>query len=94
MVDYRVYHRISVLRNIAELLGTHIRRDNSTRWATKTDGARIRVEMDATQEPLKGFWIGNPDNPSTIFQEVFTRTCRLFVLDVKCKGIMLKPISG
>ncbi|KAG6691211.1 hypothetical protein I3842_10G054700 [Carya illinoinensis] len=51
------YHE-AFLKNLSLPFGLYIRSDNSTRFATRTDGARFCFEMDATVESLKGFWIG------------------------------------
>lgn len=47
------YHE-SFLKNITTPLGRFLHRDNSTKCATRTDGARLCIEMDATKAPLLG----------------------------------------
>lgn len=47
------YHE-SILKNIIALIGRYLRRDNTTKCATQTDGAQVCVEMDATKDPLQG----------------------------------------
>ncbi|XP_042944814.1 uncharacterized protein LOC122278694 [Carya illinoinensis] len=55
------YHE-SFLRNITAPIGRFLKRDNPTRCATRTDGARLCVEMDVTKEPIKALWIGKKQN--------------------------------
>lgn len=67
------YHE-SFLRNITLPLGQYIRQDNSTRCATRTDGARICIKMDASKKPLDSFWIGIPHQANSRLQEVVYET--------------------
>ncbi|KAF5467857.1 hypothetical protein F2P56_012069 [Juglans regia] len=64
-----LYHE-SFLRSLALPFGKYIQRYNSMRCASRTDGARICVEMDAVVDPIPGFWIGDPRQPSSRYQEI------------------------
>lgn len=57
------YYHEDLLRNILLAIGRFLKRDNSTRCATRTDGARVCVEMDVSKDPLKAIWIGTPHHP-------------------------------
>lgn len=45
---------------VVALVGTYICCDNTTRCATRTDGARVYVELDVANPHLIFFWIGAP----------------------------------
>ncbi|KAF5442492.1 hypothetical protein F2P56_035144 [Juglans regia] len=80
----------SYLRNIVAPIGTFLRRDNATRCATRTDGARVCVLMNIDQEPISSFWIGTPRQPASIFQEVEYETLPAFCSCCKVQGHNLK----
>ncbi|KAF5464926.1 hypothetical protein F2P56_014963 [Juglans regia] len=77
------YYHESFLKILTTPIGRFIRCDNSTRCATRTDGARICVEMDAAKQPLPHFWIGMPGLGSSRKQEIIYET--LLALCSKCK---------
>lgn len=59
------YYQDSYLRNITAPIGQYLKRDNPTKCATRTEGARICVEMDVSKEPLAAIWIGIPRQPNS-----------------------------
>ncbi|KAF5482094.1 hypothetical protein F2P56_002688 [Juglans regia] len=68
------YYHEDFLRNITALFGRLLRRDNATRCATHTNGARVCVEMDASKESMHGLWIGIPRRATSRFQEIVYET--------------------
>lgn len=48
------------LRIFTAPIGQFIRRDNPTCCATRTDGVRVCLEIDAAKDPISYFWIGAP----------------------------------
>lgn len=46
------YYSETFLNILMALIGTFIRRDNLTHCATRTDGARLCVKVDAAKEPF------------------------------------------
>ncbi|XP_041009401.1 uncharacterized protein LOC121253453 [Juglans microcarpa x Juglans regia] len=58
-----IFYHEDLLRNITLPIGRFLKRDNSTRCATRTDGARVCVEMDVSKDLLKALWIGTPHHP-------------------------------
>ncbi|XP_041025527.1 uncharacterized protein LOC121265935 [Juglans microcarpa x Juglans regia] len=79
------YHE-SFLRNLLLPIGRYIRQDNSTRCATRTDGARVCVEMNATAEPHHGFWIGAPRQPNSRFQVIKYETLPAYCVHCSIQG--------
>ncbi|XP_035545051.1 uncharacterized protein LOC118348161 [Juglans regia] len=77
------YHE-SFLKIFTAPFGRYIRRDNPTRCATRTDGARLCLEMDATKEPITHFWIGLPGQGRK--QEVVYETLPAFCSKCKLQG--------
>ncbi|XP_040994354.1 uncharacterized protein LOC121240898 [Juglans microcarpa x Juglans regia] len=77
------YYHESFLKILTAPIGRFIRRDNPTRCATRTDGARICVEMDVAKEPLPHFWIGTPGLGTSCKQEIIYETLPAFCS--KCK---------
>ncbi|KAF5458516.1 hypothetical protein F2P56_022539 [Juglans regia] len=67
-------------------IGTFIRGDNPTRCATRTDGARLCVEVDAAKEPLSHFWIGAPGLPSSRKQQVVYETLPAYCCKCRMQG--------
>ncbi len=47
------FYQESYLRNITAPVGILLRRDNATKCATRTDGARVCVLMDISQPPVQ-----------------------------------------
>ncbi|KAF5470378.1 hypothetical protein F2P56_010897, partial [Juglans regia] len=68
------FYQESFLKILMAPIGTFIRRDNPTRCATRTDGARLCVEVDAANPPLSHFWIGVPGLSSSRKQEILYET--------------------
>ncbi|XP_042948686.1 uncharacterized protein LOC122281346 [Carya illinoinensis] len=79
------YHE-SYLQNLALLIGTYLKGDKSMRCATRTDGARFCVEMDAASKPIDGFWIGIPRAPSSHYQPVIYETLPAYCCLCKMQG--------
>lgn len=50
-------------------IGRLLKRDNPTRCAIHTYGARVFVKMNVSIEPLSHVWIGTPQNPHFFHQE-------------------------
>ncbi|KAF5469004.1 hypothetical protein F2P56_013109 [Juglans regia] len=67
-------------------IGTFIRRDNPTRCATRTDGARLCVEVDEAKEPLSHFWIGAPGLPLSRKQQVVYETPPAYCCKCRMQG--------
>ncbi|KAF5466244.1 hypothetical protein F2P56_016189 [Juglans regia] len=53
----------SVLKMLTAPIGSFVRCDNSTVCATRTDGARVCLQVDSSKEPISHFWIGKPGVP-------------------------------
>ncbi|KAF5455055.1 hypothetical protein F2P56_024669 [Juglans regia] len=66
--------------------GTFIRSDNPTRCATRTDGARLCVEVDAVKPPLSHFWIGASGLPSSRKQEIVYETLPAYCSSCNMQG--------
>ncbi|XP_042942691.1 uncharacterized protein LOC122276861 [Carya illinoinensis] len=84
-----LYHT-SVLESLTALIGRLIHRDNPTRYATRTDGARVCVEIDASKEPLPYFWIGKPGLPSSRKQVIIYETLPTYCKSCRRQGHNLK----
>ncbi|KAG2674330.1 hypothetical protein I3760_13G128500 [Carya illinoinensis] len=54
------FYHPSILKSLMSPIEKFIRSDNSTRCATRTDGARVCLEVDVAKSPLLSFWIGVP----------------------------------
>ncbi|KAF5477416.1 hypothetical protein F2P56_004056 [Juglans regia] len=80
------YYHEYFLKILTTPIGRFIRRDNPTRCATRIDGARICVEMDAAKEPLPHFWIGTPGMGSSRKQEIIYETLPAFCSKCKILG--------
>ncbi|XP_042983245.1 uncharacterized protein LOC122312650 [Carya illinoinensis] len=78
------YYHDSILKILTAPLGNFIRSDNSTRCATRTDGARVCLEMDASRQHLDFFWIGALG--SGFRQEVVFKTLPAYCLRCKMQG--------
>ena len=59
------FYHPSILKSLTSPIGKLIRIDNSTRCATRTDGARVCLEVDVAKSPLVSFWIGAPSCPTS-----------------------------
>lgn len=79
------YHE-AMLRIVTAPIGIYLRRDNATRCATCTDGARVCVLMNIAQKPIQSFWIGTPKKPTSICQEVIYETLPAFYVGCKVQG--------
>ncbi|XP_042978785.1 uncharacterized protein LOC122309374 [Carya illinoinensis] len=80
------FYQESFLNILMMLIGSFIRCDNPTRCATRTDGARLCVEVDAAKPPLSHFWIGAPGLPSSRKQEVIYETLPAYCNSCKMQG--------
>lgn len=78
------------LNILMALIGTFIRRDNLTRYATRTDGARLYVEVDAMKTPLTHFWIGAPNFRSSRKQVIVHENLPAYCCKCKMQGHNLK----
>ncbi|XP_042974857.1 uncharacterized protein LOC122306492 [Carya illinoinensis] len=79
------YHE-SLLKNITSPFGRFLRRDNATRCATKTDGARVCLEMDAAVEPIRGIWIGMPNHSSSLYVNIECETLPAYCSICRVQG--------
>ncbi|KAF5481525.1 hypothetical protein F2P56_002167, partial [Juglans regia] len=77
------YHE-SFLKIFTTPIGKFIRRDNTTKCATRMDGARLCLEMDASKEPISYFWIGMPGSGHK--QEIIYETLPAFCTHCKIQG--------
>ncbi|XP_042944611.1 uncharacterized protein LOC122278495 [Carya illinoinensis] len=80
------FYHSSFLKIFTAPIGRFICCDNFTRCATRIDGARVCVEMDAAKPPLNSFWIGTPGSPSSWLQEVVFETLPAFCIKCKLQG--------
>ncbi|XP_041004157.1 uncharacterized protein LOC121249521 [Juglans microcarpa x Juglans regia] len=76
------FYHSSFLKIFTAPFGKYICRDNTTRCATRTDGARVCVEMDAASF----FWIGSPGAHASWYQEVVFETLPTFCTKCKKQG--------
>ncbi|KAF5462891.1 hypothetical protein F2P56_018859 [Juglans regia] len=79
------YHE-GFLKILMAPIGMFIRRDNPTRCATRTGGARLCVEVDAAKMPLTHFWIGAPGLATSQKQEVVYETLPTYCAMCKMQG--------
>ncbi|XP_035539652.1 uncharacterized protein LOC109020983 [Juglans regia] len=84
------YYHESFLKILTAPIGRFIRSDNSTRCVTRTDGARICVEMDVAKKPLLSFWIGMPSLETSRKQEIVYETLPAFCSKCHIQGHNLK----
>ncbi|XP_035540280.1 uncharacterized protein LOC118344244 [Juglans regia] len=82
------------LRNIVAPIGIFLRRDNATRCATRTDGARVCVLMNIDHELIHSIWIGTPRHPTRIFQEIEYETLPAFCSVCKVQGHNVKTCKA
>jgi hypothetical protein len=80
------FYQESYLRNITAPVGILIRRDNATKCATRTDGARVCVLMDISKPPVQHVWIGMPRQPSSVRQEINYETLPAFCTKCNTQG--------
>ncbi|XP_042958231.1 uncharacterized protein LOC122293850 [Carya illinoinensis] len=80
------FYQPSVLKMITAPIGRFIRCDNSTTCATRTDGARICLEVDSSKAPINYFWIGKPGVPRSRRQEIIFKTLPAYCSRCKCQG--------
>ncbi|XP_035540225.1 uncharacterized protein LOC118344211 [Juglans regia] len=84
------YYHESFLKILTAPIGRFIRSDNSTRCVTRTDGARICVEMDVAKTPLLSFWIGMPGLGTSRKQEIVYEALPAFCSKCHIQGHNLK----
>ncbi|XP_040987690.1 uncharacterized protein LOC121235413 [Juglans microcarpa x Juglans regia] len=84
------FYHPSILKCLTAPIGKFIRCDNSTRCATRTDGARVCVELDAAKSPISSFWIGAPSCSASRRLEVIYETLPAFCTECKLQGHNLK----
>ncbi|XP_035546258.1 uncharacterized protein LOC118348509 [Juglans regia] len=80
------FYHASVLKMITAPIGKFIRRDNPTTCATRTDGARICLEVDASRDPITHFWLGCPGLPHSRRQEVVYETLPAYCCNCHQQG--------
>lgn len=80
------FYNLSLLNLIVALIGTYIHCDNATRCATRTNGARVCVKLDAANFRLMSFWIGAPFALGSRLQEVDYETLPTFCVNFKMQG--------
>ncbi|KAF5472547.1 hypothetical protein F2P56_009258 [Juglans regia] len=80
------FYQESFLQIFTAPLGRFIRRDNSTCCATRTDGARLCLEMDAAKEPISYFWIGTPGLATSRKQEIIFETLPAYCGKCRVQG--------
>ncbi|XP_041017040.1 uncharacterized protein LOC121259500 [Juglans microcarpa x Juglans regia] len=80
------FYHSSVLEMLTAPIGRYIRRDNPTTCATRTDGARVCLEIDASKEQISHFWIGIPGMPRSRRQEIIYETLPAYCLKCRCQG--------
>ncbi|XP_042958095.1 uncharacterized protein LOC122293630 [Carya illinoinensis] len=88
------FYQESFLNILMMPIGSFIRRDNPTRCATHTDGARLCVEVDAAKPPLSYFWIGAPGLLSSRKQEVIYETLPAYCNSCKMQGHNTRTCKG
>lgn len=79
------YHE-AFLKNILALIFIYICRDNATHCAMRTNGTKVCVLMNISQDPIWSFWIGPPKNPMSFLQEVIYETLTAFCSHCKVQG--------
>ncbi|XP_042979889.1 uncharacterized protein LOC122310071 [Carya illinoinensis] len=80
------FYHASLLKMLTAPIGKYIRRDNPTKCATRTDGARICLEINAAQKPITHFWIGIPRMPKSRRQEIIYETLPAYCSKCRCQG--------
>ncbi|XP_018856530.2 uncharacterized protein LOC109018801 [Juglans regia] len=80
------FYHSSVLEMLTAPIGRYIRRDNPTTCATRTDRARVCLEIDASKEQISHFWIGIPGMPRSRRQEIIYETLPAYCLKCRCQG--------
>ncbi|XP_042964017.1 uncharacterized protein LOC122298309 [Carya illinoinensis] len=80
------FYQPSVLKMLTAPIGRFIRCDNSTTCATRTDGARVCLEVDSSKAPINYFWIGKPGVPRSRRQEIIFETLPAYCSTCKCQG--------
>ncbi|KAF5474794.1 hypothetical protein F2P56_006658 [Juglans regia] len=80
------FYHASVLKMITALIGKFIRRDNPTTCATRTDGVRICLEVDASRDPITHFWLGCPGLPHSRRQEMVYETLPAYCCNCHQQG--------
>ncbi|XP_042962358.1 uncharacterized protein LOC122296621 [Carya illinoinensis] len=80
------FYHASLLKMLTAPIGKYIRRDNPTKCATRTDGARICLEINAAQKPISHFWIGIPGMPKSRRQEIIYETLPAYCSKCRCQG--------
>ncbi|KAF5449716.1 hypothetical protein F2P56_030133 [Juglans regia] len=80
------FYHPSILKSLTALIGNYIRSDNPTRCATRTDGARVCLELDVDKSLLSSYWIGASSCPTSRMQEVVYETMSVFCTKCKIQG--------
>ncbi|XP_042974579.1 uncharacterized protein LOC122306211 [Carya illinoinensis] len=84
------FFHASILKVLTAPIGRFIHRDNSTKCATRTDGARVCLEVNASKDPILHFWIGSPGLPGSRRQGVVYETLPAYCSNCRCQGHNLK----
>ncbi|XP_035551036.1 uncharacterized protein LOC109000303 [Juglans regia] len=80
------FYHASVLKMITAPIGKFIRRDNPSTYATRTNGARICLEVDASRDPITHFWLGCLGLPHSRRQEVVYETLPAYCCNYHQQG--------
>lgn len=75
-----------VLKSLMVSLKRFIRRDNPTLCATRIDGARVCLEVDASKNPISHLWISKLSLPKICHQEVVYETLHAYCQNCKQQG--------
>lgn len=87
------YYYESFLWNITLPRRQCFRRDNCTRCATKTNGARVCIKMDISKPPMEELWIGVPNQSTSWLQSVVFETLLVFCSHCCMQGHNLKTCT-
>lgn len=79
------YHE-SFLQNITMPIGKIVRHDNCTRCVTRTDGARVCIEMDTAKKPIESIWIGVRHQPGSRLQHVISENLSAYSCHCQVQG--------
>lgn len=66
-------------------IGLYLKRDNP-RCATRTEGARVCVDMDISREPFMAIWVGIPRQTNSYLQEIKYETLPAYCMHCSMQG--------
>ncbi|KAF5464894.1 hypothetical protein F2P56_014933 [Juglans regia] len=76
----------SMLCSIGGGFGRFLKRDNATACVTRSEAARICVEIDISKPVQNAFWLGTPGLAQSHFQEVFFESMLVYCLHCQKLG--------